>query len=141
MNYSFGRPLNTTQPPRPRIPRGAVDLSLGPAMKGSVNLSPFGKGEAVADWRNELSQWVAAHAYYPDAAARLGEQGDAVAHVVVQPNGRVTSVELTGRSGSFMLDTQLLSMFRNAQLPRLPPSETEPLEMDFTMRYRLIPAP
>jgi protein TonB len=89
------------------------------------------------DWRNALSLWVAQHAYYPEQARRNNEQGDAKVHVVATPNGRVTSVELIGRSGSVWLDLALQALFRDAHIPPLPAGNTEPIDFNFTMHYIL----
>jgi TonB family protein len=87
-----------------------------------------------ADWRDELSTWVRAHAYYPSQAAERGEQGAAMVQVIVQPDGHVTSVELKYRTGSPWLDMALVALFRDAHLPPLK-GEHEPLTFDFTMHY------
>jgi len=127
MNYSFGRPLSvppTLDRPRPapHIP-GTIDMSLGPASKGTADATPLSdRDEDVegADWRNALSRWVAEHAYYPEQARRDNEEGDARVHVVAEPNGRVKEVELIGKSGSMWLDLALLALFRDQTLPPLP---------------------
>jgi TonB family protein len=144
MNFAFGGPpvpkQQTMAPPRPRLP-GSIDMSLGPAAKGAADLTPMSAHDieaAGADWRNALSRWVAAHAYYPPQARRDGEEGDAKVHILMEPGGKVKSVELVGKSGSVWLDLALLSLFRDQTLPRLPPSETHPFDFDFTMHFRLI---
>lgn len=65
-----------------------------------------------------------------------GEDGTAMVRVEANPDGRVTAVELRGKSGSQWLDMALLSMFRDAHLPPL--HENEPITFDFTMHYILI---
>jgi protein TonB len=143
MDFSFGKPL-ATAPVRPRstphIP-GTIDMSLGPAAKGSANLTPFANRDSDADgadWRNALSRWVADHAYYPEQARVNGEEGDAKVHVVAAPDGRVTSVDLIAKSGSMWLDLALLSLFRDQHIPPLPFGDREPIEFNFTMHYVLI---
>jgi periplasmic protein TonB len=120
---------------------GTIDMSLGPASKGTADLTPFSNhdDEALgADWRNALSRWVAEHAYYPEQARRDFEEGDAKVHVIAEPNGRVKEVELIGKSGSMWLDLALLSLFRDQHIPALPPGEKEPIEFNFTMHYVLV---
>lgn len=113
-------------------------MSLGPATRGALNNAPRGQDEdGGPDWRNELAQWVAAHAYYPEQARANGDEGDAKVHVVADHNGRVRAVELIGKSGSMWLDLALLALFRNAHIPPLPPGDNEPIEFNFTMRYIL----
>jgi TonB family protein len=90
---------------------------------------------ASADWRNELSTWVRAHAYYPEQAAMNGEDGNVMIQVVAQPNGHVTSVEIVHRSGSRWLDMATVALFRNANLPPL--HTDEGITFNFTMHYFL----
>ena len=139
-NYSFGQNTPRPLPPPPRPP-GSVDLSLGPAIRGALDLSPFSQvagREPGPDWRNALSAWVRDRAYYPEQASSQGEQGNAKVRITANPDGRVTSVELIGRSGSRWLDLALLVLFRDRTLPRLPSDVTEPISFDFTMRYILV---
>jgi TonB family protein len=145
MNFSFGKPLSTPEAPsrstsRSRIP-GSIDMSLGPAAKGSANPTPYSDREedaAGADWRNALSQWVAEHAYYPEQARQEGEEGDAQVHVIAAPDGRVKEVELIGKSGSMWLDLALLALFRDQHIPPFPAGGKEPIDFNFTMHYVLI---
>lgn len=116
-------------------------MSLGPASKGATDLTPFSDRDqeaAGADWRNALSQWVAQHAYYPEQARRNIEEGDAKVRVVAEPNGRVTTVELIGKSGSMWLDLALQALFRDQRIPALPYGTKEPIDFNFTMHYVLI---
>jgi TonB family protein len=138
-------PPSPTRPPAPRAsPRGApttLDFSLAPR-RGATDTSPFSRvaGAHVGpDWRNELSAWVRAHAYYPEQAAMNGEDGDVMVQVVAQPNGRVTSVEMVQRSGSRWLDMALMALFRDANLPPL--HSDEGITFNFTMHYILIRRP
>ena len=63
MDFSFGKPLASASPaasrPRsaPHIP-GTIDMSLGPAAKGTANPTPYSdrdEGREGADYRNLLS--------------------------------------------------------------------------------------
>jgi periplasmic protein TonB len=144
MDFSFGKsssvPEARTRASAARRPPGSIDMSLGPAKKGAANNTPFAdidSDQGGPDWRNALSLWVSQHAYYPEQARRNGEEGDAKVHVVAQHNGRVTSVELIGRSGSTWLDLALQALFRDARIPPLSGSGNEPIEFDFTMHYIL----
>jgi periplasmic protein TonB len=140
MNYSF----NQAPPSRPQ-PRTAsrgfstLDFSLAPR-QGATDTSPFSRvaGAHVGpDWRNELSAWVRAHAYYPEQAAMNGEDGDVMVRVAANPDGHVTGVELRSKSGSVWLDMALVALFRDAHLPPLH-DENEPITFDFLMHYILI---
>ena len=137
------RPRSAAGAPAARtIAAGApntLDFSLAPR-QGATDNSPFSRvaGAHVGpDWRNELSAWVRAHAYYPEQAAMNGEDGDVMVQVVANPNGHVTSVEMKSRSGSQWLDMALMALFRDANLPPLH-GESEPITFNFTMHYILI---
>jgi len=145
MNFSFGKPPSPSSPVAPptttrHIP-GTIDMSLGPASRGTADPTPFSErnqDRAATDWRNELSRWVAEHAYYPEQARREFEEGDAKVHVRADSNGRVREVELIGKSGSMWLDLALLALFRDQHIPPLPPGDKEPIDFNFTMHYVLI---
>lgn len=143
MNFSFN-PAPSIAHPQPRTSSRApqtLDFSLAPR-EGATDNTPFSRvaGAHVGpDWRNELSAWVHAHAYYPPQAAMNGEDGTAMVRVVANPDGHVTSVELESRSGSTWLDLALQALFRDAHLPPL--HEDEPITFDFTMHYILIRTP
>jgi protein TonB len=114
-------------------------MSLGPAARGRLNDTPFGDSDRQgADWRNALSQWVAAHAYYPEQARRDFEEGDVTVHVLAAPDGKVKEVELIRKSGSMWLDLALQALFRDATIPANPATGSEPIEFNFTMHYMLI---
>jgi TonB family protein len=138
-DYSFGHPAQPAK--RQAAPGRAVDLTMGDAARGKLDLTPFsqiGGGDVGPDWRNALSAWVRERAYYPHEAVANGQSGTSRVRVVTAPDGRVTSVELEGRSGSPWLDLALLDLFRNARLPPLPATEKEPITFDFSMHYILL---
>lgn len=145
MNFSFNAAPALTRPQPRTSSRGApatMDFSLAPRV-GATDNTPFSlvAGAHVGpDWRNQLSSWVRAHAYYPPQAVMNGEDGTAMVQVVANPDGRVTSVELESKSGSMWLDLALQALFRDAHLPPLQ-GETEPITFDFTMHYILIREP
>jgi protein TonB len=137
MQFSFNSPAATPGAATP----GKPVLSLGLSKRGPEDASPFSMDtnfEVGPDWRNELSEWVHEHSYYPEQAVELGQQGRTKVLVIVNPDGQVTSVELERSSGSAWLDLALQGLFRGAKLPPLPkrPGD-EPLELHFTMYYIL----
>jgi TonB family protein len=143
MNFSFN-PSPSPSPARPQPRSGSrapstLDFSLAPR-EGARDNTPFSRvagAQVGPDWRNELSAWVRAHAYYPEQAAMNGEDGTAMVEVVANPDGRVTSVRLLSKSGSSWLDLALQALFRDAHLPPLHDA-TEPITFGFTMHYILI---
>ncbi len=142
MNFSFSRPVPQTSPAMRATSRTGptvLDFSLAPR-RGATDNTPFSRvaGAHVGpDWRNELSAWVHAHAYYPQQAAMNDEDGDVTVQVVANPNGHVASVQMVSRSGSQWLDMALMGLFRDANLPPLH-DENEPITFNFTMHYILI---
>jgi TonB family protein len=142
MNFSFSRPVpqtSTATRTTSRTGPTVLDFSLAPR-QGATDNTPFSRvaGAHVGpDWRNELSAWVHAHAYYPQQAAMNDEDGDVTVQVVANPNGHVTSVQMVSRSGSQWLDMALMGLFRDASLPPLH-DESDPITFNFTMHYILI---
>ena len=60
-------------------------------------------------------------------------------HVELDRDGHVTKVRLTGQSGSYYLDAATVGMFRNAQLPPVPPDmQGDTFPIDLTINYILI---
>ncbi len=139
MHFSFSTPKSAPPSSAARPSTGAT-FSYGPVKPGAEDNSPFSdidSDNGGPDWRNLLSQWVARHAYYPPEARRDGEEGDSKVHVEANADGRVTSVELIGRSGSIWLDLALQSLFRDAHIPAVP-GGSKPIVFNFTMHYILI---
>jgi len=117
-----------------------LDFSLSSARQGPTDRSSFSRvaGAHVGlDWGNALSAWVRAHSYYPRQAAEMGEDGVSIVEVETNPDGRVTSVRLVGKSGSTLLDIALVGLFDGAHLPPLP-DKSEPTTFRFAMHYILI---
>jgi protein TonB len=129
-------------PPRPRASPGAIDLSFAPILGGGdiTQLHPQGKGHDVGeDWFNEVAAWWLRHRFYPNEAGRLNQQGDVELRLVVGRGGRVEAVDVEQRSGSPWLDLGALAVFRDANLPPLPPDVTDPnITVDFTIHYIIV---
>ncbi len=114
-------------------------FALGPAALGPTSITPFASisaKELGADWRNELADWIEQHKYYPEDAARRGEQGINQVRVVVNRDGHVESVELERQSGFQRLDNAAVGLFRDADLPPFPVgTEEERVTIDLTIHY------
>jgi periplasmic protein TonB len=138
MNLSLTQPAPPAHAPARRKPGGSATLDISLTMRqGDTGTTPDAR--AGSDWGNELVAWVNRHKYYPTQAAMNGEDGNVTVHVVANPNGHVTSVEMKWRSGSQWLDMALMGLFRDADLPPLHDA-TEPITFNFTMHYILIRA-
>jgi periplasmic protein TonB len=140
MNYSLGRP--TRSQIRSAQPQRGVDLAFAPLASGSDRYQPQARSDnpAVgADWLSEVAAWWQRHAYYPPQAGMNGEQGDVTVQMIVQHDGRVTYVHLERRSGSQWLDMASVAVFRDADLPPLPPEvRDKDITLHFTIHYVIV---
>ena len=84
-----------------------------------------------------LKQWWDQNSFYPKEASQTDEGGNVRVHIVISGDGRVTSIDVVQSSGSAILDSAAVAVFRNAHLPPLPPG-TPPLPADVvvTLHYR-----
>lgn len=120
-------------------------MALGPVRP--TQPSPASRSGTQADIRANVSPewsalfraWLEAHKYYPEQAARNGEDGSVTVRFEVDRDGRVSGLELASRSGSQWLDMGLLSMMRGARVPPLPPdTREERVPVQLTVHYILI---
>ena len=134
--------------PTPRFERlgrggsgSAINLSLGPMVQGGRLAMPFSMhgGHGVsADYQEMIDEWVEAHKYYPEGAARRGHDGNVAIHVVWDRDGHVLDVQLESGSGDPDLDDAWTGLFRGAHLPPPPPDvKGDPISMDMTMHFIL----
>ncbi len=148
MNFSFGGATADTRS-RPTARRNSIDPTLGPdvAMRNAAPPTDVNRPDASikvtgaqvgTDWITLLHTWWSQHGYYPEQAARAGEDGTVRIHVVVDRYGHVLGVELIGKSGSQWLDLAAQAVFRGANLPPFPPTTPEPrADLDLTIHYLL----
>jgi len=144
MNLSLGSPAAEApaEPPSPKPSAGVMDLSFAANVGGGdiTQLHPNGKGDDVgADWLNEVSAWWIRHRFYPKDAAQLQQQGDVILRLKVAQSGHVQAVNVVQGSGSPFLDMGALTVFRNANLPRLPSDVRDPdVTLEFTIHYEIL---
>ena len=130
--------------PAPRVAGSsrAIDLSLGAPKPGPNKSEAFFDIRAAnigADWAQGLAAYWRRHRYYPQQAAENNEDGTVQIEIVVNRQGRVTSVAIQRRSGSTWLDMAALGTWRNAQLAPLPYENTDPtITIPLTINYVLI---
>ncbi|CAK7192823.1 hypothetical protein COMNV_01032 [Commensalibacter sp. Nvir] len=120
----------------------SIDLSTGPLVKnGKINV-PYATKiniKGVTDDYGELvANWIHNHMYYPIEAAEKGQDGSPSVHVVLNKDGKVTSIALTSSSGSDALDAAIVGMFRDATLPKIPPDLPDHFDLDLTINYILL---
>ncbi len=145
MNLSFSQAPSPQRSRRAR-PGGSgapIDMSLGPMVQGGRLLTPYASATSIKgvsdDYADEIGSWIRRHMYYPEEAARRGEDGPSHVHVVLDRQGRVNSIRLVTSSGSFLLDDATQGMFRNATLPPVPPDMSgNSFDVDLTIDYILI---
>ena len=122
---------------------GPIDLSLGPVVQNGKINAPYSTTTQIKgvsdDYGEELERWIRSHLYYPEEARQAGEEGAASLHVEIDRDGHVTKVRRTGASGSYYLDAAAMSIFRNAQLPPVPPDmQGNNFPIDLTINYILL---
>jgi protein TonB len=114
----------------------------GPAAVGVQSFGDFAKvtqGHVEGSWMSLLHDWWQHHAYYPDQAAALGQDGTVELEIVVDKYGKVTGLRLLGRSGSQWLDMGAESVFRDARLPSLMPfTSDDQITVDLSIHYLLL---
>ena len=143
MDLSFSRAPTHHRAGRPPGAGGAIDLSLGPMVQNGQLLTPYASATSIrgvsSDYEAELSAWIRRHMYYPEEAARHGEDGPSHVHVVLDRQGQVKSIRLVSSSGSYTLDDATQGMFRGATLPPVPPDMSgKAFDVDLTIDYILI---
>jgi len=149
--FSHPMDLSFSQVPTPRRAQhgraagssAPMDLSLGPMVQGGRLLTPYASTSSIKgvsdDYSDEIGAWIRRHMYYPEDAAKRGEDGASHVHVVLDRQGRVKSVRLVNSSGSYALDDATQGMFRSAQLPPVPPDMSgNSFDVDLTIDYILI---
>jgi protein TonB len=91
-----------------------------------------------ADWRSAFMAWLRQHGYYPRQAVEAGEDGTAIVRFTVDRSGRVSGLQLIGRSGSIWLDAGAQALLRNQIVPPFPPdTQEDSAEIDLTINYIL----
>ena len=145
MDLSFSQ---APVPPRARRGRAGgsgapIDLSMGPMVQGGKLLTPYASTSSIKgvsdDYADEIGAWIRRHMYYPEEAAKRGEDGPSHVHVVLDRQGRVTGIRLVDSSGSVLLDDATQGMFRNAKLPPVPPDMSgNSFDVDLTIDYILL---
>jgi TonB family protein len=150
MDISLGRDAAAAVQKYRQRGSGAIDLTLGRAVLNAPGAPPRDtdavsgdirvRGAHVGkDWIELLHEWWEQHGYYPQEAARLGQDGTVALHVRVDRYGRVLLVEMESSSGSTWIDAGAQATFRGANLPPFPPSTPEPVaDLDLTISYILI---
>ncbi len=121
--HAAARALTSTR--QARAPAGQ-NAATAAAMRTTV--PPDGEAEAVVG---------PATPSIPREASQTNEGGNVKVHIVIAPDGQVTSIEVVQGSGMSVLDAAAVAVFRNAHLPPFPPgTPTLPADVVVTLHYR-----
>ncbi len=136
--YSLGTPMRPAQPATRSPP-----MAMGPAApsprQSFGQFAEVTKGHVDPSWMSRLHEWWQRNGYYPEPAARMGQDGQVKIEIMVDRSGRVRNLELLRRSGSQWLDAGAQAVFRNAQLPPFPPNTSDDgITLTLTINYVLI---
>lgn len=137
------KPVAQVHPLRPPPQRAATRAPVDPvgvpahATDGQNAASRAGGSNNGAAWTGKLKQWWDVHSFYPKEASQTNAGGNVKVHIVISPDGQVTSIELVEGSGLSELDAAALAVFRNAHLPPFPPgTPATPGNVVVTLHYR-----
>ena len=110
-------------------PAHAADGQTAPSRTSDVNNG--------AAWLGKLKQWWDQRSVYPKEASQTNEGGSVTVRIAIAADGQVTSIEVVQGSGSSVLDTAAVAVFRNAHLPPFPPgTPPQPADVVVTLHYR-----
>jgi outer membrane biosynthesis protein TonB len=137
----LGAPARSAPPGR-RQAQG-LDLSVDPRLaEGAASTDPSVRvlgAQVDAGWSAAFRDWMNRNLRYPMRALELGESGTVRVQVIVEPNGQVRSVRLTGPSTSPSLNFGTTFPFSGATLPAFPPPvDPNGVTIDLTVNYVLI---
>lgn len=135
------RPLRPMRPPRQVAaapPRAPVSPPAARAPSGPVAPAPVAAAAVSHSWQSALAAWLSEHRRYPSEARRKGEEGTVAVHVVIGRDGQVLQAKLVTGSGSVLLDTATLDIFRGARTPAFTPDMTgAEVNVTLNLHYRL----
>ena len=126
-------------PPQHAAVRAAVNPVGAPGHAPAGQNAAGGGSEANngAAWMGKLKQWWDQHSFYPKEASQTNEGGNVKVHIVIAPDGEVTSIEVVQGSGMSVLDAAAVAVFRNAHLPPFPPgTPAQPADVVVMLHYR-----
>ena len=125
-------------PATPSATAGEVDLRRA-GTPAPVVPSPSERRAAFHAYLSELGGLVARQRRYPEAAARLGQEGVAQVRVRLDRDGSLTCApRIASSSGFELLDEEAVRMVRRAApFPALPHGEDQATEITIPVRFQL----
>ncbi len=105
-----------------------------------TNPEPSVRVEGAAlgpDWIRQLQAWWDKHAFYPGEAAQKNVSGTVKVHIVVQPDGEVSTIHIEGPKSKY-LNNAAYQAFSDAHLHPFPPGTPAPkADVYITLHYVL----
>lgn len=132
-------PAVASKPPTPSDQRKTqAARSEQPAPTAQSNITGSLR-DTPPDYRATLGAWLARHKHYPRRARRLGQQGTAVLHFVIDRKGKVLEWSISSSSGHQLLDDAVKQMIRQSDpLPAMPDSmAVSKLELTVPINFAL----
>ncbi len=112
------------------------EAPAGIAAPGTTGVGADSTGD---DYRRSLQAWFERHKTYPPVARSRGIQGQAVIQITIAADGSITASQLTGSSGSSLLDDAVRRMVQAASpVPPIPAAlGSGPLTMSLPVVFAL----
>jgi TonB family protein len=124
-------------PPQRAAARAPVNPAGAHAPAGQNGAGRANAGSNGTAWMGKLKQWWDQHSFYPKEASQTNEGGNVKVHIIIAPDGQITSIEVVQSSGLSVLDAAAVAVFRNAHLPPFPPgTPAQPAVVVVTLHYR-----
>lgn len=133
------KPAVASKPPTPSDQRKTqAARSEQPAPTAQSNITGSLR-DTPPDYRATLGAWLARHKHYPRRARRLGQQGTAVLHFIIDRKGKVLEWSISSSSGHQLLDDAVKQMIRQSDpLPAMPDSmAVSKLELTVPINFAL----
>lgn len=92
----------------------------------------------MLEWQKKLFSHIGRNKFYPAAARRGGERGEAVVAFALMPDGQISDVRILRSSGSKALDEAALETMRKSDpAPRPPLTASSRMELSLPIRFSL----
>ena len=133
-------PPRRTQEPAPTARAAAPSAVAEPAQaaEGPESAVQVVGADLGPDWIRQLQAWWDKHAFFPGEAVAKSLSGTVKVHIVVRPDGEVSSIHVVQRSGSKVFDNAAYEAFQDARLHPFPPGTPAPqADVFITLHYVL----
>ncbi len=132
-------PVRAPTPARTKAPAPTAVASAGAPPHSTDGVDTASRTDGTnhnPDWMGKLKQWWDQHSFYPKEASASDQGGAVRVRMAIDADGWVKSVEVVHGSGSSVLDTAAIAVFRDVHLPPFPPGTPAPSgDVEVTVRY------